>query len=635
MTIQQLLIKYWGYSEFRPLQEDIINSVLSGNDTLALLPTGGGKSLCFQVPALMKEGLCIVVTPLIALMKDQVEALKKKKIKAIAIYSGMTADQIDIAFDNAVFDKEVKFLYVSPERLITTLFRERLKRMKVNLLAVDEAHCVSQWGYDFRPPYLQIAEIREYIPNVPLLALTATATPTVVIDIQQKLNFKKNLVIQKSFERKNLSYFIQKAEDKNAVLLKIINKQKGSGIVYVRNRKKTQQISEFLNRNGVSADYYHAGLDHRSRDLKQIAWTNGSKKVIVATNAFGMGIDKADVRFVVHIDLPDCIESYFQEAGRAGRDEKKAFAVMLYYNEDTMDLFQKFQSSYPEKEIIQNVYTFLCNYFQLAMGTGRDSGFLFNINQFAGHYNLNVNTAYSAIKFLEKEGYVALSENINDFSTIHFLPNKHDLYKFQLQNAKYDAFIKWILRMYTGVFNDFVPFDETDFAIKTKYTREHIIATLKELEKQNVLIYNQRSDQPYIFFTTERQDAKEIMLSDENYKVLKENALKRMDAMVDFVSLHTKCRSQYLLEYFGEKDTKRCGICDVCQKRNDLGLTELEFDKVVEQIHPMLQIKAMSLAEILSLVTNIHEDKTIKVIQWLTDNDKISITEEGKYRWYS
>ena len=634
MTIQQILIKYWGYSSFRPLQEDIIQSVLSGKDTLALLPTGGGKSLCFQVPSLANEGLCLVVSPLIALMKDQVESLKRRNIKAIAVYSGMTAEEIDIALDNAVFDKEVKFLYVSPERLVTGLFRERLKRMNVNLLAIDEAHCVSQWGYDFRPPYLKIAEIREYMPRVPLLALTATATPIVVKDIQQKLLFSNDNVIQMSFERKNLSYFVRKDENKMQMLLRIISKVKGSGIVYVRNRKKTREISDHLNKNKISADYYHAGLDHKTRDARQHAWKRGTKQVMVATNAFGLGIDKPDVRFVVHMDVPDCIESYFQEAGRAGRDDKKAFAVLLYDNADIMDLYTYFEMSYPDKDTIKKVYTLLCNYFQLAMGTGRDSRFVFNIHQFSEHYNVQATTVYNAIRFLEKEGYIMLSDTFNEASKVHFLPHKNELYKFQLQNPKYDSFIKLMLRLYTGVFNDFVKIDENDLAMKSTLSFDQVVKILRDLVVQGVISYDQRSDLPYIFFTSERQDARDILLSEANYKTLKQNALKRMEAITDFVSGNTKCRSQYLLEYFGECDTKRCGICDVCQERNELGLTEFEFDAIVDQIRPLLQSQAMELNAILNRLTGIQHEKAIGVIQWLADNDKISLEADGTYRWY-
>ena len=634
MTLQQILIKYWHYTTFRPMQEDIILSVLSGNDTLALLPTGGGKSLCFQIPALAREGLCIVVSPLIALMKDQVATLHQRGIKAIAVYSGMTTEQIDIAFDNAVFDKDVKLLYLSPERLTTSLFRERLKRMKVNLLAIDEAHCISQWGYDFRPPYLKIAEIREYIPDVPILALTATATPQVADDIQLKLGFKKHNVIQKSFERKNLSYFVRKEENKMAMLLKIAAKNKGTGIVYVRNRKKTKEVSDLLNRNKISADFYHAGLEHKQRDQKQNAWKRGEKRVMVATNAFGLGIDKADVRFVVHLDLPDCIEAYFQEAGRAGRDEKKAFAVLLYENSDIMDAFKNFQTAFPEKEVIKKVYDCLCNFFQLAMGSGRDSSYNFNINEFAERYNLSAVVAYNAVKFLEKEGYVVLSESFNEPSKLHFVTNNTELYKFELQNPRYEAFIKMILRLYSGPFNDYVKIDENDIAKKLGITYEQTVKTLKELVVRNVLHYDQRTDLPSLIFTSERQDSKDILLADDNYKTLKENALKRFEALTDYVSGNTKCRNQYLLEYFGEKNTKRCGICDVCVKRNQLELTEMEFDTIVEQIKPLISETSLALAEIIHTVKSIPEEKVIKTLQWLADNDKIMIGKDGKYRWY-
>jgi len=633
MTIQQVLMKYWGYAAFRPMQEDIINSVLAGHDTLALLPTGGGKSICYQVPAMAKEGLCIVVSPLIALMKDQVENLKKRGIKAIAIYSGMSRYEIDIALDNAVFDKEVKLLYLSPERLATSLFREKLKRMKVSIFAVDEAHCISQWGYDFRPPYLQIAEIREYIPGVPILALTATATQEVVVDIQEKLNFHKKNVLQVSFERKNLSYFVKKDENKLQTLLKIAGKNKGTGIVYVRNRRKTKMISDFLNKNGIGSDFYHAGLEPALRDKKQSAWQKNEKRVMVCTNAFGMGIDKPDVRFVVHLDLPDCIEAYFQEAGRAGRDEKKAFAILLYENADILDAYKNFETAFPDKEMIRKVYNCLGNFYQLAVGSGADTTYVFNISEFSEHYNLSHIIAYNAIKFLEKEGYVSLSDSFNDNSKLHFIPDNKALYKFQLANPKYDPFIKIILRMYSGPFNDFVKIDENDIARKMDTDAATVAKTLNELVKLNVLYYEARSSLPKLTFSCERLDDRQLMISDKNYKELKHNALVRLEAMTEYVAGNTKCRNQYLLGYFGEKNSKRCGICDVCLKRNELGLTEFEFDKIVETVRPMLNATALSLEEIIDTADGINEDHLIKVLRWLVDNDKITLNKEGKYCW--
>ncbi|HNX07834.1 MAG TPA: ATP-dependent DNA helicase RecQ [Bacteroidales bacterium] len=633
MTIHQILTKYWGYSSFRPMQEDIIQSVLNGHDTLALLPTGGGKSLCYQVPAMAREGLCLVVSPLIALMKDQVDNLNRRGIKAIAVCSGMSRYEIDIALDNAVFNKEVKFLYLSPERLVTSLFRERLKRMKVNLLAVDEAHCVSQWGYDFRPPYLKIAEIREYLPGIPLLALTATATSKVVDDIQKQLQFSKNNVLQSSFERKNLAYFVRKDENKLQTLLKIASKNHGSGIVYVRNRKKTREISDFLNKNNVSADYYHAGLETVLRDKKQADWQKGIKKVMVCTNAFGMGIDKPDVRFVVHLDLPDSIEAYFQEAGRAGRDQNKAFAVLLYENADILDAIKNYEMSFPEKNTIKNVYNSLGNFYQLAVGSGADTTYVFNISEFCDHYNLSPVIVFSSLKFLEKEGYISLSDSFNDASKIHFITDNKSLYRFQLANPKYDSFIKLILRMYSGPFSDFVKIDENEIARKMNTGTETVVKNLKDLVKQGVLYYEARSSFPKLTFSCERIEERQLIISDVKYKKLKDNALVRLEAMTEYVAGNTKCRSQYMLAYFGENNSKRCGICDVCLKRNELGITEFEFDAIVDTVRPLLSATPMSIEEILAAAEINNENHLIKVLRWLVDNDKITVDKNGKYCW--
>ncbi len=487
MPLKTILLKYWGYSHFRPMQEDIIQSVLDGKDTLALLPTGGGKSLCFQVPAMLKPGICIVISPLIALMKDQVENLNKRGINAKAIYSGMHPNEIEITLNNAVYG-DVKLLYVSPERLQTDSFREHLKKMKVNLIAVDEAHCVSQWGYDFRPPYLKIADIKAILQNVPILALTATATPEVVEDIQNKLEFKQKNVFQKSFERKNLTYFVIKSDDKLARLLRVINKVKGTGIVYVRSRKKTVEIANFLNKNGIKAGYYHAGLESKIRNDQQKLWMRDSNKVIVATNAFGMGIDKPNVRFVVHLDLPDTLEAYFQEAGRAGRDEQASFAVILHDNADLLALDQNFQNAYPEKEYIKNVYQALGNYFQIPEGSGKDQSFDFDLRDFCDQFRFNVITAYNSLKFLEKEGYIILNEDPNQSSVVHFTIGKEDLYRFQIENPSTDNFIKIILRSYGGVFADFVKISEVEIAKRSKSDVEKVQKMLQLLAKSiNIL----------------------------------------------------------------------------------------------------------------------------------------------------
>jgi len=420
---KQILLKHWGYSSFRPLQEEIIQSVLDGKDTLALLPTGGGKSICYQIPAIAKEGLCLVISPLIALMKDQVDSLKKRNIQAAAIYSGMHSNEIDLVISNAKFGK-TKLLYISPERLETTSMRDAISRMKINLLAVDEAHCISQWGYDFRPPYLQIATIRPFIPDVPILALTATATPKVVRDIQQKLEFQKENLFQQSFERQNLIYVVIREEDKLKRLLKITQKVKGPGIIYVRNRRETKKIATFLSKNSIPADYYHAGLDPKTRDRKQQAWMSEEKRVIVSTNAFGMGIDKPNVRFVVHLDLPECIEAYFQEAGRGGRDMKRSYAILLYEKADILDARHNLKKAYPGLNTIKDIYQALGNYFQLPIGSGMDESFEFDISGFSEQFKFQPVIVYNALRFLEKEGYVMLNEGMNNPSRIFIKANK-------------------------------------------------------------------------------------------------------------------------------------------------------------------------------------------------------------------
>ena len=614
------------------MQEEIINSVLENKDTLALLPTGGGKSLCFQVPALAKEGLCIVVTPLIALMKDQVENLKRKGIKAVAIYSGMHRDEIDVAISNCLYNN-VKFLYLSPERLETDLIKLNIEKMNINLIAVDEAHCISQWGYDFRPSYLKITEIRKYIPNVPVMALTATATPEVVQDIQQKLAFHTSNVFQVSFERKNLVYVVLKEENKLNRLLKVVNNLKGTGIVYLRSRKKTVEISEFLKKNNISAGFYHAGLDRKSRDIRQNSWMTGKTRVIVATNAFGMGIDKPNVRFVVHLDIPDSIEAYFQEAGRAGRDGKNSYAVLLYESADIINAKSNLDNQYPDYKTIRQVYHALGNFFQLAIGSGKETSFDFDISDFCNNYNFQYLTVINSLKFLEKEGYLLLNDIIEADSKIYFKAGKEDLYKFQVENIKYDKFIKVILRSYSGLFTEFVKINENEIARRTDLKPPDVEKILTVLEKFNILTYTKRKNKPQIVFLTERLDAKDIYISDEHYRNRKLASKKRLTSVLNYVENENKCRNLQLLAYFGEASTKRCGRCDVCIERNKIELSEYEFDIVLKQIKPLLKSKPCTIEELAAEVKGVNEDKIIKVIQWLLDNGKVFYDEQRKLSW--
>lgn len=632
MEIRNILVKYWGYSSFRPMQEDIIRSVMGGKDTLALLPTGGGKSICYQVPGLAMEGLCLVVTPLIALMKDQVENLKNRGIKAAAIHSGMHKREIETAISNSIFGN-LKFLYVSPERLQSSSFRENLQRMNINILAVDEAHCISQWGYDFRPSYLNIADIRKIVMNAPILALTATATPAVIDDIQEKLRFAEKNVIRDSFERKNLSYSVFREEDKGGRLLKIVNNVKDSGIVYVRNRRKCREVSEFLSKNNIKSTYYHAGLEQRIRERRQEEWMKDKKQVIVATNAFGMGIDKPGVRFVVHYDLPDSLEAYFQEAGRAGRDGKRAYAVLLYEEADIRNSKQNLSIAYPDPEVVRSVYTALGNYFQIPVGSGKDQQFDFDLQDFSTRYRMNSASAYSALKLLEKEGHIILGSDLESPSKIMFEIDHNELYTFQVENPGYDTFIKLILRSYGGIFSDFVKINEKELAKRANTTEDKIIKALWKLDKLRLLTYIPMTTSPQLVLTQGRIDSKSMRLSKENYSDRKKAAMKRMQAVLDYIQSANHCRSQILLKYFGEKDAGRCGRCDVCLDRNKINVSELEFSKVLEKIKPALKERPQALNELLFIAKEFPEDKVINVIMWLVDNEKVDVNEDQLYSW--
>ena len=559
----RILKQYWGYDRFRGIQEDIIDSISKNKDTLGLMPTGGGKSITFQVPALAKEGMCLVITPLIALMKDQVQNLKKRGIKALAIYSGMSRQDIIITLENCIFGN-YKFLYISPERLDTEIFRTKLRKMHISMITVDESHCISQWGYDFRPAYLKIAEIRELLPDVPVLALTATATPEVVKDIQARLHFRHKNVFRMSFERNNLAYIVRKTENKTAELLHILRSMPGSAIVYVRNRRRSKEITELLNNEHITADFYHAGLDDATKDIRQHRWQSGESRVMVATNAFGMGIDKPDVRIVIHMDLPDSIEAYFQEAGRAGRDGQKAYAVILYAKSDKTTLHKRIPDTFPEKEYIRDVYEHLQYYYQMAMGDGLDCVREFNIEDFCRKFKYFPVPVDSALRILTQAGYLEYTAEQDSTSRILFTIRRDELYRLREMGEDMDRLIQAVLRSYTGVFTDYTYINEDSLAIRTGLTRRQIYEMLVHLAKLRIVSYIPHKKTPYIIYTRERVEAQRIHISPEVYEHRKARYETRINAMLDYVTNDTVCRSRMLLDYFGERNEHNCGQCDTC-----------------------------------------------------------------------
>jgi len=628
---EDILKQYWGYASFRSIQLDIIESVYSGNDTLALMPTGGGKSITFQVPALAMEGMCLVVSPLIALMKDQVENLKKRGISAVAIYSGMTQHEIDVTLDNCVYG-DIKFLYVSPERLSTAIFRERVRKMKICMVAIDEAHCISQWGYDFRPSYLKIAELRDILTDVPFLAVTATATPEVINDIQEKLHFRNGKVFRMSFARDNLVYLVRNVEDKEKYLFKIADNIPGSGIVYVRNRNKTKDIALMLQRAGHAADFYHAGLTMEMRNAKQNDWQTGKTRIIVATNAFGMGIDKPDVRFVVHIDLPDSPEAYFQEAGRAGRDQKLSYAVLLYNESDKLRIEQRLEANFPPPDDIKRIYQALGSYLNIAYGAGKGEVYDFNLIDFCSTYKLNMVVAYNSLKILEQEGYIELTDELDNPSRIMFLVNKQELYRYQVAHAEMDKFIKILLRMLPGVFSQYVRIDEQFISKTTGLPTDKVYENLKTLSRQKILNYIPKKRTPLVIFIEERLDDKNLRIEPERYQMLKKRYLDRINAMLEYAQSQAKCRSQFLSEYFGQTDSYRCGKCDVCTARNELDMSKYEFDNILEKIKATLTKTPLPLENLIDS-TGSNPDRVARVIRFLQDTGKIKVNGEGQLEW--
>jgi len=629
--ISKILSGTWGYDHFRPLQEDIILSILSGKDTLALMPTGGGKSLTFQVPALAMEGICLVITPLIALMKDQVDQLKKLKIKAMAIHSGMNAFEIDVALNNCVYGG-YKFLYVSPERLTTRMFRARVSDMNVNILAVDEAHCISQWGYDFRPSYLDISTLREILEDVPVLALTATATTEVCDDIQERLEFKEKNLFQKSFNRENLDYLVVNTHDKTGELVKLLGQMEGSGIVYTRNRKKCRELSLLLNENKVSASYYHAGLKQNMRDERQQAWMNNQFRVMVATNAFGMGIDKSDVRFVIHMDLPDGPEAYFQEAGRAGRDDLHSEAILLYSSTDKKVVEQRKAINFPGIPKIREVYRALCNFLQIPLGSGRGQQYDFEFGEFLHQYRFSAMIAHSSIQTLAREGYLVLTEAFHNPSRIKFQVERDALYTFQVKNANFDSFIKLLLRSYSGLFSQFVKIDESSLALRSGLPREKVYSYLITLSRRQIIHYIPRKELPVLTFLEERLDDKNLLIAQDRYMFRKERYEKRIGEMLRYASSETICRNQFLLSYFGQLDSPRCGRCDVCREAKTFEPGSEDFQHIAEAISRELAEGPLLLEELVNRTAR-DPAKIALVAEWLADQGRISRKKDMRLDW--
>ncbi|HEY5919841.1 MAG TPA: ATP-dependent DNA helicase RecQ [Chryseolinea sp.] len=617
-TPLSILKKYWGYNQFRSLQADIVNASLQGKDVLALLPTGGGKSVCFQVPALLRDGICIVITPLIALMKDQVEQLKQREINAAAVHAAMSRFEVDILLNNCIYGS-VKFLYVSPERLQTELFIARVKQMKVGLIAVDEAHCISQWGYDFRPSYLKIASLRILMPDVPVIALTATATAEVRGDIVEKLELKNAEIFQKSFARDNLSFVVRKTENKEKKVLEILQKVKGSAIIYVRSRKATQEIAEWLMRKNISASFYHAGLDFEERTKRQDKWIQNQIRVIVATNAFGMGIDKPDVRVVIHLDLPENLESYYQEAGRGGRDGLRCYGVVLFQEADVSNLELKVEQSQPSPQFLKTVYQALCNFYQLALGSSAGESYDFDLNDFTDRFHLHPNEVYIALKKLEEEGLIQFNESFYSPSTVHLLMDKAKLYEFQIAHARFDPIIKMLLRLYGGeLISGFPKVSESSVAKGLKVPTQEVVSTLKHLNELQVIAYQPAKEKPQVTFLMPRQDAERLPLNLKRLEARKKLILDKMKAMVSFVTLTHRCRMQLIQDYFNEVSYKKCGICDVCieERKKD---NRSAFDELRDEVTSVLKKKSLTVEQVEEMIAPKDHELFVDVVREMVD----------------
>lgn len=621
-----ILKQYWGYTRFRPTQDQIVDAVLNKQDVVAILPTGGGKSICFQVPALMQDGICLVITPLIALMQDQVKQLKQRGIAAVAVHAGMHYREIDITLDNCIYGQQ-KFLYLSPERLQTELFKERVKKMKVSLVAIDEAHCISQWGYDFRPPYLKIADLREAHPEVPFIALTASATAQVKADIIEKLQLKQPAVFQKSFARDNLSLVIRKSELKEKKLLEVLRKVPGSAIVYVRSRKETVVLATFLKRNGISATFYHAGLTHAERTTRQDDWVSNRSRVMIATNAFGMGIDKADVRVVVHMDLPENLESYYQEAGRAGRDGKRSYAAILYHDTDLDSLKLKVEQAQPALTVLKNTYQALANYFHVALGSSQGESFDFDLEVFCKRLNLKSTEVYPSLKKLEEFGLIEFNESFYRPSVLRFSFDHKKLYEFQVAHARFDPVIKALLRLYGGeLYTEFTVISETQVAQMLRLPVGAVKLELEQLHNLQVLIYEPVNDSPQVTFVTARQDAAKLSIDVKEFERRRKLHLDKMEAMINYTTQSQRCRMQMIQEYFDEFTDTNCNRCDVCIDKHKKENTAL-FKDYEQQINYLLKQKPMTVDELELAVDPTEKEVFIEVIREMVDSEELYYDE--------
>ena len=627
-TIVEVLKKYWGYETFRPLQQDIIESVLQGRDTLGLMPTGGGKSITFQVPTMAIDGMALVVTPIISLMKDQVDRLHSLHIKATYLYAGLTRAEVNRTYEKCLYGN-CKFLYVSPERLQSQSFLERLRQMPVKLIVVDEAHCISQWGYDFRPSFLRIAQVRKLFPQVPVLALTATATPVVVEDIQRCLNFKAPNVLSMSFARSNLSYVVRHSEEKVAELIHILRSVPGTAIVYVRSRKRTKQISDELNRAGIHADYYHAGLYVEDKEDKQNKWTSDECRVMVATNAFGMGIDKPDVRLVVHVDVPNSLEEYYQEAGRAGRDGKHSYAVLLVKATDQRILHRHITEAFPEKDFIRSVYERVGNFLGVSLGEGYQQMYDFNFNLFCRTFDLPVLPTHNALKILTQAGYIEFVEEIETQSRVMILARKEELYDLDTKTPGADQVLQTILRLYTGLFADYVFINEDVISFRTGLDQETIYNSLLELTRMHILHYVPRKRTPYIIYTTSREEPKHVLIPRAVYEELRDRMTQRVEATINYAYSDSGCRERMLLSYFGETTSTACGQCDLCIDRRKRG--DHTPQDVQQGILYMAGMRPRRLEDFLNTLSFPH-DEVISMISFLVDEGFIEHLDDDTYR---